>query len=91
MKNKNVSFRAEIIEKGNADFIFLYRRASGVTELIHSQPMPECYGELDDWLSQLPPKARYAVYYAVQENIRSLGITLRFAEIIYRNSKVKQS
>lgn len=48
MKNNNVSFRAEIIEKGNTDFIFLYRRASGVTEFIHSQPMPECYGELDD-------------------------------------------
>ncbi|MML52956.1 hypothetical protein D7N80_06510 [Salmonella enterica subsp. enterica] len=89
MKNNNVSFRAEIIEKGNTDFIFLYRRVGGINELIHSQPMPECYSELDDWISQLPPRAQFAVFYAIQENIRSLGITIRLAEIIYRNTRGK--
>lgn len=89
MKNNNISFRAEIIEKGNADFIFLYACDGGVKELIHFQPMPECYGELDDWISQLPPKAQFAVFYAIQENIRSLGITIRLAEIIRRNTRGK--
>lgn len=31
MKN-NISFRAEIIEKGNTDFIFLYACDGGVNE-----------------------------------------------------------
>ncbi|EHI3194098.1 TPA: hypothetical protein ACIBE2_003289 [Salmonella enterica subsp. diarizonae serovar 61:r:-] len=89
MKNKNISFRAEIIKKGNIEFIFLYRRAGGVNELIHAQPMPECYDGLDDWISQLSPKAQFAVFYAIQENIRSLGITIRLAEIIHRNTRGK--
>ncbi len=89
MENNNISFRAKIIEKGNIEFIFLYKRAGGVNELIHTQSMPECYDELDDWISQLPPKAQFAVFYAIQENIRSLGITIRLAEIIHRNTRGK--
>ncbi|HFW4208494.1 TPA: hypothetical protein ACIBOM_001445 [Salmonella enterica subsp. enterica serovar Reading] len=89
MKNNNISFCAEIIEKGKIEFIFLYRRAGGVNELIHTQPLSECYDELDDWINQLPPKAQFAVFYAIQENIRSLGITIRLAEIIHRNTRGK--
>ncbi|HAF2126695.1 TPA: hypothetical protein G9F27_000799 [Salmonella enterica] len=65
MKN-NISFRAEIIEKGNTDFIFLYACDGGVNDLIHTQPMtPECESELDRLMHQLPRDAYNAVCLAM--------------------------
>lgn len=80
MKNNKLSFRAEIIEKGNTDFIFLYACDGGVNELIHTQPMtPECDNELDNRLCQLPRNASVAVYSAMQNRSRTLGA---MAEIV---------
>ncbi len=88
MKNNNISFRAEIIEKGNTDFIFLYGCAGGVNELIHTQPMtPECDEQLDNRLSQLPREAVFAVVSAMQRRSRSLGIITSIAKEMRRNRK----
>ncbi|EMA9953406.1 hypothetical protein U5861_003871 [Salmonella enterica] len=86
MKNNNISYRAEIVEKGNTDFIFLYVCAGGVNELIHTQPMtPECEEQLDNRLSQLPHEADFAVFSAMQKRRDQIVAITRVAEEIRRN------
>ncbi|ELC8999422.1 hypothetical protein RJV45_004558 [Salmonella enterica] len=86
MKNNNISFRAEIVEKENTDFIFLYGCAGGVNELIHTQPVtPECEEQLDNWLSQLSREAVTAVISAMQKRAEQNMIIIRTAKEIRRN------
>ncbi|EEM8544078.1 hypothetical protein JRK10_002354 [Salmonella enterica] len=86
MKNNNISFRAEIVEKENTDFIFLYGCAGGVNELIHTQPVtPECEERLDNWLSQLSREAVTAVISAMQKRTEQNMIIIRTAKEIRRN------
>ncbi|EAS2902098.1 hypothetical protein DTC83_16020 [Salmonella enterica] len=86
MKNNNISFRAEIVEKENTDFIFLYGCAGGVNELIHTQPVtPECEEQLDNWLSQLSREAVTAVISAMQKRTEQNMIIIRTAKEIRRN------
>lgn len=86
MKNNNISYRAEIVEKGNTDFIFLYGCAGGVNELIHTQPMtPECEEQLDNRLSQLPHEADFAVFSAMQKRREQNMVIIRLAKEIHRN------
>ncbi|EAA8037521.1 hypothetical protein GX90_26790 [Salmonella enterica subsp. enterica] len=86
MKNNNISFRAEIVEKENTDFIFLYGCAGGVNELIHTQPVtPECEEQLDSWLSQLSREAVTAVISAMQKRTEQNMIIIRTAKEIRRN------
>ncbi|EAW1163184.1 hypothetical protein A7T37_10505 [Salmonella enterica subsp. diarizonae serovar 60:r:e,n,x,z15] len=86
MKNNNISYRAEIIEKENTDFIFLYGCAGGVNELIHTQPMtPECEEQLDNRLSQLPREADFAVFSAMQKRRDQIVAITKVAEEIRRN------
>ncbi|ECY9572638.1 hypothetical protein F7T04_25920 [Salmonella enterica] len=86
MKNNNISFRAEIVEKENTDFIFLYGCAGGVNELIHTQSVtPECEEQLDNWLSQLSREAVTAVISAMQKRTEQNMIIIRTAKEIRRN------
>ncbi|EBN8996668.1 hypothetical protein D2C14_23115 [Salmonella enterica] len=86
MKNNNISFRAEIVEKENTDFIFLYGCAGGVNELIHTQPVtPECEEQLDNWLSQLSREVVTAVISAMQKRTEQNMIIIRTAKEIRRN------
>ncbi|EIB9338243.1 hypothetical protein K9Q78_004269 [Salmonella enterica] len=86
MKNNNISYRAEIIEKGNTDFIFLYGCAGGVNELIHTQPVtPECEEQLDNRLNQLPREAALAVVSAMQKRREQNMVIIRLAKEMHRN------
>lgn len=88
MKNNNISYRAEIVEKGNTDFIFLYVCAGGVNELIHTQPMtPECEEQLDNRLSQLPREVALVVVSAMQKRRDQNMVIIRLAKEMRRNRK----
>lgn len=86
MENNNISFRAEIIEMGNTDFIFLYACDGGVKELIYTQPVtPECESELDQLIRQLPRDAAIAVFLEMARRENFLDTLIRIAKEHKRN------
>ncbi|EIZ2111007.1 hypothetical protein MOQ95_005768 [Salmonella enterica] len=86
MKNNNISFRAEIIEKGNTGFIFLYACDGGVNELIYTQPMiPECEIELYRLIHQLPRDAAISVFLEMAKRENFLDTLIRIEKEHKRN------